>query len=205
MLQFFGPRPLVLEHGNNRAVVMPMAGDDVLGTQNRIDGNNVGFWWGCQENGPECAHCYARDGYPVSIAEAQTGLRLWASNRKADDPVAVRLKIESAHETLRRLNRKAEREERARVVFINSQADTFEDTDATVVRRLPGKVALDRGYNYEVAYRFEGGIKWHGPDEIVSLPYWTLDDERREMFATIDECQWLRSCCSQTAESQDVA
>jgi len=163
--------------------------------------DSVGFWWGCKEKGPGCLNCYARDGYPVAVAESQMGLRLWDSNRvdgQRSFP-SVRMKIEGAADTLRRLNRKAEKEGKPRVVFINSQADSFEETDARIVRRLLGRKA-DCDTNdvaavrYQVAHRFEGLLKWVNPAASAGcgLPFWTLDDERREMFEVIDECLWLR-------------
>jgi protein gp37 len=166
--------------------------------------DTVGFWWGCTEHGPECAHCYARDGYPVAVAESQAGQRLWASNRENGDPPAVRMKVESAHDTMYRLNRKAEKEGRRRIVFINSQADTFEDTNATIIRRLSPKVAAAKGHRFEIAYEFEGGIKWASPTaNIVALRKWNLDDERREMFRTIDECPWL-NCLLLTKRPENI-
>lgn len=163
--------------------------------------DSVGFWWGCQENGPGCLNCYARDGYPVAVAESQMGLRLWNSNAKPGKhrTPSVRMKIEGAANTLRRLNRKAEKEGKPRVVFINSQADSFEDTDARIVRRLLGKKAdFDTSdvaaVRYQIAHKFEGLLKWVNPHNSsgCGLPLWTLDDERREMFEVIDECPWLR-------------
>lgn len=150
--------------------------------------DSVGFWWGCNENGPECAHCYARDGYPVAVAQSQLDLPLWQSNSDSPNLRSVRLKIEGAADTLRRLNRKAEKEGRVRLVFINSQSDTFEDTDAKVVRRRKSQ----NGWRVEVAHSDNGRLQWLDPGAKTTMPLWTLDDERREMFNAIDECHMLR-------------
>lgn len=157
--------------------------------------DSVGFWWGCREKGPGCLHCYARDGYPVAIAESQMDRRLWDSKRSAKDRrPSVRMHVAGAADELRRLDRKAEREGRPRLVFINSQSDTFEETNAMIVKRLSPKEAEHVGRPYLIARKVDGKCQWIFPEPIClqGMEPWTLDDERREMFSVIYECTNLR-------------
>lgn len=82
--------------------------------------STVNFWWGCTKVGPGCDHCYAEtfaNRFPKSQGKWGTG--------------APRLKIESAADTLAKLNRQhtkffATHGSRRRV-FIESMSDLFDN------------------------------------------------------------------------------
>jgi protein gp37 len=82
--------------------------------------STVNFWWGCTKVGPGCDHCYAEtmaERFPKSR-------RLWSS-------AAPRLKIESAADTLQKLNRNHDKffakHGRRQRVFIQSMSDLFDN------------------------------------------------------------------------------
>jgi protein gp37 len=129
--------------------------------------DTVSFWWGCTRYGVGCARCYAEK----------------LSNRSGNfwGPQSPRLWIKSAAAECYRLNRKAEREGKPRIVFVNSMSDFFEDHSGRVVSRAGNPM-----------YTFEGHLKEASSPGAQISPLATLDDLRSEAFEVFDECRSLR-------------
>lgn len=131
--------------------------------------STVNFWWGCTKISAGCTSCYAAG------MSKRYGHAIWG-------PTAPRLYIKSAIAECYRLNRKAKREGKTRIVFVNSMSDFFECHDGPVVTR--DRLRL---FNFEGLYReLPQGTN-------TSLIPTTLSDLRREAFTyTIDRCDNLR-------------
>lgn len=78
----------------------------------------VNFWWGCSKISPACDFCYAE-----TFAH-RLGFDIWG-------PGVARRRIDSAADTIRRLNRGADRffakHGRRRRVFVQSMSDAFDN------------------------------------------------------------------------------
>lgn len=81
--------------------------------------HTVNLWKGCTKCAPGCANCYA-------AAQAKRLGEGWG-------PSAPRIYCKGAHETLRKLNRRAAKRGVIETVFINSHSDFFEDFEGLVV------------------------------------------------------------------------
>jgi protein gp37 len=91
-----------------------------MGANTKIEwaDDSVSFWWGCTHRGPGCLNCYA-ESFAKRVGKS------WG-------PSAPRYIVGSAEMTLRKLNAKANKEGRPRIVFINSMSDFFEEHDGPV-------------------------------------------------------------------------
>ena len=148
------------------------------------EGATVSFWWGCTKIAPGCKFCYAE-----GIA-SRFGGDVWG-------PTKPRLYIASAAATIRRLEKKAAKEGRPRLVFVNSMSDFFEDHGGPVVDREEDEIRAC-------------ACGWRGTPPIVlvaSSPaknildcplcgaatrLVTLADLRADAFRLFDECPNLR-------------
>lgn len=122
-----------------------------MGADTKISWANdsINFWWGCTERGVGCRNCYAK---PFA---ARFGFDAWG-------PHAPRYVVASAEKTLRKLDRRAQREGRPRLVFLNSMSDFFEEHHGPV-------------------------LNWDGtPSEE------TLDSLREKAILLADRLQWVR-------------
>lgn len=128
--------------------------------------DSVSIWWGCTHHGVGCKNCYAE-----SIAK-RFGGNIWG-------PKSPRLYIASWEKSLRALNRKAEKEGKPRIVFINSMSDFFEEHNGPVIDRDGKRIYAPR----------ETGVQY---GESFPRDPLTLADLRRDAFMVFDECPWLR-------------
>lgn len=147
--------------------------------------DTVSFWWGCTKIAPGCKDCYA-----LEIALRFAG-DLWG-------PTKPRLVIESAAKKLLALNRKAKKAGVPRVVFINSMSDFFEEFDGPIVNRKGLQLhQCDNCMNPDGTYHRDA-LKPSKPGHYYEhccgehFRPATLNDLRREAFAVMDQCDWLR-------------
>jgi protein gp37 len=87
-----------------------------MGIESNIEwcDDTVNFWWGCAKVHTGCKHCYAE-----YFSDTRYKNNLWGEN-------ALRKKIKSAHSTLSKIQRQAEKENTIRRVFVGSMMDIFE-------------------------------------------------------------------------------
>lgn len=131
--------------------------------------DTVNLWVGCNKVGPGCLNCYAearaKRFYPT--------LELWG-------PGTPRLWCHGWRGSLRKLHRRALREGRRRVVFINSQSDFFEENRSLMyqqtvksddvpdgVEKLTEYVRARYGMQREVPLLY-GGFSDPGGTKLVS-------------------------------------
>lgn len=146
--------------------------------------DSVSFWWGCTYDGPGCLNCYAE--------------RLSKRSGHFWGPQAPRLWIKSATDELLRLNRKANREDNERIVFVNSMSDFFEEHRGQIVDREKDRVACCDQCGWigclPVIVRQLGPQKKSGDCPYCGAPTRsaTLRDLRRSAFTSFDQCDRLR-------------
>lgn len=139
-------------------------------------------WYGCQHatlpdgsTHPGCDHCYAE----TMAKRNPATLGVWGAD-------GTRVVSKSFHENCRRWNKLACQARERRRVF-PSICDPFEEWDGPM---LSGRVD-DDGTPFKL-WHFEGAHEQRrlsanvGGQEPV-----TMDDCRRDLFATIDACPWL--------------
>lgn len=136
--------------------------------------DSANFWWGCTKDGPGCLNCYAE-----SLSK-RYGNDLWGPN-------APRRYMPNAAATLRKLNRKAQKEGRQRLVFLNSMSDFFERHEGRVIDNHGRPLLINCGRGADGNIYPEGTTV---EDDWGCRPL-TIDDLRRIAFRLIDECQDL--------------
>ena len=162
--------------------------------------DSINIWWGCHRHGTGCKNCYAE-----SLASRfHPKWKLWGN-----DADSVRLYMPKWEADLRRLNAKAEKAGKPRVVFINSMSDFFEGFAGPL--RVAGK--NEETGERELHRTFYGpkkmrdgsvgcgvvksgqvlGVGAGGEWRPISVyrPA-TIADLREEAFRVFDECPWLR-------------
>ena len=132
---------------------------------------------GNEHEHPGCGHCYAE-----AMAKRNPGtLGVWGKD-------GTRVRSASFHANCRRWNKQAERDGVIRSVF-PSICDPFEMWEGPILERHG-----ERLYKGPPGTPWENdvGIAAFGPDSPAAAYPLTMDDLRRELFQTIDACQWLR-------------
>lgn len=83
--------------------------------------HTVNFWWGCVEDGPECANCYARELDKMRGGTFDEGRNHWGKDAPRWDRSA------NARQQALRLHRRAGKRGTVETVFSNSMSDLFEE------------------------------------------------------------------------------
>lgn len=132
--------------------------------------DSISFWHGCTKIASGCSSCYAEG------MSKRWGLDIWGPNKP-------RLFIASAVATLKKINSKAEREGKPRIVFINSMSDFFEEHNGPVVNRAGQRLCC--GPHCPEYYARE-------PRKAREESWLTIADLRTKAFALFDQLKWLR-------------